>query len=71
MHTITRHFINGDFVVSRGTVVVAVPHIKTKNFRWRLYKEQVLVHGMGFSPDRRTIAVISIGTPNPLVPSAH
>src|SRR5919201_5309427 len=26
-----------------------------------LYKGQVLVHGMGFSPDRRTIAVVSIG----------
>ncbi|WP_158753437.1 YncE family protein [Dyella sp. S184] len=27
-----------------------------------LYAGQVLVHGMGFSPDRRTIAVVSIGT---------
>jgi YVTN family beta-propeller protein len=27
-----------------------------------LYKGQVLVHGMGFSPDRRTIAVVSIGS---------
>jgi len=27
-----------------------------------LYKGQVLVHGMGFSPDHRTIAVISIGS---------
>src|SRR6202045_4995669 len=26
-----------------------------------LYKGQVLVHGMGFSPDHRTIAVVSIG----------
>src|ERR1700760_4893605 len=27
-----------------------------------LYKRQVLVHGMGFSPDHRTIAVVSIGS---------
>ena len=27
-----------------------------------LYKGQVLVHGMGFSPDRRTISVVSIGS---------
>src|SRR6266852_5747697 len=27
-----------------------------------LYKGQVLVHGMGFSPDHKTIAVVSIGT---------
>ncbi|MEJ0025084.1 MAG: YncE family protein [Rhizomicrobium sp.] len=27
-----------------------------------LYRGQVLVHGMGFSPDRKTIAVVSIGT---------
>ncbi|HWU76224.1 MAG TPA: YncE family protein, partial [Rhodanobacter sp.] len=27
-----------------------------------LYGGQVLVHGMGFSPDRRTIAVVSIGS---------
>lgn len=27
-----------------------------------LYRGQVLVHGMGFSPDRRTIAVVSIGS---------
>jgi YVTN family beta-propeller protein len=27
-----------------------------------LYKGQVLVHGMGFSPDRKTIAVVSIGS---------
>jgi YVTN family beta-propeller protein len=27
-----------------------------------LYKGQVLVHGMGFSPDHKTIAVISIGS---------
>jgi YVTN family beta-propeller protein len=27
-----------------------------------LYRGQVLVHGMGFSPDNRTIAVVSIGT---------
>src|ERR1700732_4293331 len=26
-----------------------------------LYRGQVLVHGMGFSPDRRTLAVVSIG----------
>jgi YVTN family beta-propeller protein len=27
-----------------------------------LYRGQVLVHGMGFSPDRQTIAVVSIGS---------
>ena len=27
-----------------------------------LYKGQVLVHGLGYSPDRKTIAVVSIGT---------
>src|SRR3978361_1791743 len=27
-----------------------------------LYKAQVLVHGMGFSPDHKTIAVVSIGS---------
>jgi YVTN family beta-propeller protein len=27
-----------------------------------LYRGQVLVHGMGFSPDHRTLAVVSIGT---------
>jgi YVTN family beta-propeller protein len=27
-----------------------------------LYRGQVLVHGMGYSPDRRTLAVVSIGT---------
>src|SRR3954466_13366832 len=27
-----------------------------------LYKGQVLVHGMGFSPDHKTIAVVSIGS---------
>ena len=27
-----------------------------------LYKEQLLVHGMGFSPDHRTLAVVSIGS---------
>ena len=27
-----------------------------------LYRGQVLVHGMGFSPDRRTIAVVAIGS---------
>jgi len=27
-----------------------------------LYRGQVLVHGMGFSPDKRTIAVVSIGS---------
>jgi len=27
-----------------------------------LYKSQVLVHGMGFSPDHKTIAVVSIGS---------
>jgi YVTN family beta-propeller protein len=28
----------------------------------QLYRGQVLVHGMGFSPDHRTIAVVSIGS---------
>src|SRR3954466_5904347 len=27
-----------------------------------LYKGQVLIHGMGFSPDHKTIAVVSIGS---------
>src|SRR3954462_6262324 len=27
-----------------------------------LYRGQVLVHGLGFSPDRTTLAVVSIGT---------
>src|SRR5436190_17871319 len=27
-----------------------------------LYKGQLLVHGMGFSPDHRTLAVVSIGS---------
>jgi YVTN family beta-propeller protein len=27
-----------------------------------LYKGQLLVHGLGFSPDRRTIAVVSVGS---------
>ena len=27
-----------------------------------LYRGQVLVHGMGFSPDHKTLAVVSIGT---------
>jgi YVTN family beta-propeller protein len=27
-----------------------------------LYRGQVLVHGMGFSPDRKTIAVVSVGS---------
>src|SRR5262245_3764700 len=27
-----------------------------------LYKGQVLVHGLGFSPDRRTLAVVSIAS---------
>src|SRR6201993_3584039 len=27
-----------------------------------LYKGQVLVHGMGFSPDHRTLAVVSVGS---------
>src|SRR6201998_4306173 len=27
-----------------------------------LYKGQVLVHGLGYSPDHRTLAVVSIGT---------
>jgi DNA-binding beta-propeller fold protein YncE len=27
-----------------------------------LYRGQLLVHGMGFSPDHRTIAVVAIGS---------
>src|ERR1700688_2354399 len=27
-----------------------------------LYRGQLLVHGMGFSPDHRTIAVVSVGS---------
>ena len=28
----------------------------------RLYTGQLLVHGMGFSPDHRTVDVVSIGS---------
>src|SRR5260370_6996328 len=31
-----------------------------------LYKGQLLVHGMGFSPDHRTIAVVAIGSNAPI-----
>ena len=34
---------------------------RSQNFS-PLYRGQVLVHGMGFSPDNRTIAVVSIGS---------
>jgi len=32
-----------------------------------LYKGQLLVHGMGFSPDHRTLDVVSIGSRRPIV----
>src|SRR2546429_8864565 len=41
-----------------------------------LYKGQLLVHGMGFSPDHKTIAVVAIGSARdyfnyPAPPNAH
>ena len=41
--------------------VIRLGDPQPKNFS-PLYKGQVLVHGMGFSPDNKTIAVVSIGS---------
>ena len=41
--------------------VIRLGNLSPNNFS-PLYKGQVLVHGMGFSPDHRTIAVVSIGS---------
>ena len=41
--------------------VVRLGETQPANFS-PLYKGQVLVHGMGFSPDHRTLAVVSIGS---------
>jgi YVTN family beta-propeller protein len=41
--------------------VIKLGDMQPANFS-PLYKGQLLVHGMGFSPDHRTIAVVSIGS---------
>ena len=41
--------------------VIKLGHLTPANLS-PLYKGQLLVHGMGFSPDGRTLAVISIGS---------
>ena len=41
--------------------VIRLGELQPQNFS-PLYRGQVLVHGMGFSPDRRTLAVVSIGS---------
>src|ERR1700738_3924543 len=41
--------------------VIALGQLQPANFS-PLYNGQVLVHGMGFSPDHRTIVVVSIGS---------
>lgn len=41
--------------------VICLGEPQPQNFS-PLYRGQVLVHGMGFSPDRKTLAVISIGS---------
>src|ERR1700737_5368978 len=40
--------------------VIRLGDVQPVNFS-PLYKGQVLVHGMGYSPDHRTMAVVSIG----------
>ncbi|HVI86392.1 MAG TPA: hypothetical protein VNA86_13825, partial [bacterium] len=42
--------------------MAAPPSLPTPGTLSPLYREQLLVHGMGFSPDRRTVVVISITT---------
>lgn len=46
---------------SRLLGVIRLGDSQPSNFRPR-YRGQVLGHGMGFSPDHRTIAVVSIGS---------
>lgn len=41
--------------------VIRLGELQPQNFN-PLYRGQVLVHGMGFSPDRKTLAVVSIGS---------
>ena len=41
--------------------VIRLGDVQPGNFS-PIYKGQVLDHGLGYSPDRRTLAVISIGT---------
>lgn len=41
--------------------VIKLGDVQPANFS-PLYKGQVLVHGMGYSPDHRTLAVVSIGS---------
>ena len=41
--------------------VIRLGELQPQNFS-PLYRGQVLVHGMGFSPDRKTLAVVSIGS---------
>ncbi|WP_376965874.1 YncE family protein [Azospirillum sp. A26] len=50
-----------DPVDNRLLGVIRLGDTQPANFS-PLYKGQVLVHGMGFSPDRKTIAVVSIGS---------
>jgi hypothetical protein len=47
--------------VDRLLGVIKLGDAQPANFSL-LYKGQVLVHGMGFSPDHRTIAVVAIGS---------
>ena len=42
--------------------MAATPSLPAPGTLSPLYREQLLVHGMGFSPDRRTVVVISITT---------
>jgi hypothetical protein len=50
-----------DSVDDRLVGVIRLGDAQPGNFS-PLYKGQVLVHGMGFSPDHKTIAVVSIGS---------
>jgi YVTN family beta-propeller protein len=50
-----------DPVDNRVLGVIRLGDTSPTNFS-PLYKGQLLVHGMGFSPDHRTIAVVSIGS---------
>ncbi len=50
-----------DPVDSRLVGVIRLGDPQPGNFS-PLYKGQLLVHGMGFSPDHRTLAVVSIGS---------
>jgi YVTN family beta-propeller protein len=52
-------FFNTVSVTDHGVIRLGDPH--PGNFS-PIYRGQVLVHGMGFSPDHKTIAVVSIGS---------